>query len=74
MSENGQKKIEFPVNITVRDLAQKMEASPIQVIKILMANGVMAIINKVIEFDTAAIVASELGFEAVQEQLDDTTP
>lgn len=73
MSENGQKKIEFPVNITVRDLAQKMEASPIQVIKILMANGVMANINQVIDFDTAAIVASELGFEAVQEQLVDTT-
>jgi translation initiation factor IF-2 len=73
MSENGQKKIEFPVNITVRDLAQKMEASPIQVIKILMANGVMANINQVIDFDTAAIVASELGFEALQEQLVDTT-
>jgi translation initiation factor IF-2 len=73
MSENGQKKIEFPVNITVRDLAQKMEASPIQVIKILMANGVMANINQVIDFDTAAIVASELGFEATQEQLIDTS-
>ena len=68
MSDNGQKKIEFPVNITVRDLAQKMEASPIQVIKILMSNGVMANINQVVDYDTAAIVASELGFEAVQEQ------
>ena len=68
MSDNGQKKIEFPTSITVRDLAQKMEASPIQVIKILMSNGVMANINQVIDFDTAAIVASELGFEAVQEQ------
>jgi translation initiation factor IF-2 len=69
MSDNGQKKIEFPVNITVRDLAQKMEASPIQVIKILMSNGVMANINQVVDYDTAAIVASELGFEAVQEQI-----
>jgi translation initiation factor IF-2 len=73
MSDNGQKKIEFPVSITVRDLAQKMEASPIQVIKILMSNGVMANINQVIDFDTAAIVASELGFEASQEQAIDTT-
>lgn len=73
MSDNGQKKIELPVNITVRDLAQKIEASPIQVIKILMSNGVMANINQVVDFDTASIVASELGFEAVQEQVIDTT-
>lgn len=67
MGENGQKKIELPVSITVRDLAQRMESSPIQVIKILMSNGVMANINQQIDFDTAAIVASELGFEATLE-------
>lgn len=64
MGENGQKKIELPVSITVRDLAQRMESSPIQVIKILMSNGVMANINQQVDFDTAAVVASELGFEA----------
>lgn len=64
---NSSKTIEFPVILTVRDLAAKMSASPIQVIKILMSNGVMANINQQIDFDTAAIVASELGFEAVQE-------
>ena len=63
----GEKQIEFPVQITVRDLATRMEASPIQVIKILMSNGVMANINQQIDFDTAAIVASELGFEAIPE-------
>ncbi|MBA4386176.1 MAG: translation initiation factor IF-2 [Anaerolinea sp.] len=68
MSENtNSKTIEFPVNLTVRDLAAKTSASPIQVIKILMSNGVMANINQQIDFDTAAIVASELGFEAVLE-------
>ena len=64
---NESKTIEFPVILTVRDLAAKMSASPIQVIKILMSNGVMANINQQVDFDTAAIVASELGFEAVQE-------
>jgi translation initiation factor IF-2 len=44
-----------------------METSPIQVIKVLMANGVMANINQQVDFDTAAIVASELGFEAIAE-------
>ena len=64
MSENGLKKIILPTSLTVRELAQYMEASPIQVIKVLMTNGVMANINQQIDFDTAAIVASELGYEA----------
>ncbi|HSM23552.1 MAG TPA: translation initiation factor IF-2 N-terminal domain-containing protein, partial [Anaerolineaceae bacterium] len=63
MSENL-KTIVLPNSITVRDLAQLIETSPIQVIKVLMANGVMANINQQVDFDTAAIVASELGFEA----------
>lgn len=67
MSDNGSKTIELPASITVRDLAQRMQASPIQVIKILMSNGVMANINQQIDFDTAAVVASELGFEAQPE-------
>jgi translation initiation factor IF-2 len=46
-----------------------MDASPIQVIKVLMANGVMASINQTVDFDTAAVVASELGFEPELEQV-----
>ena len=66
MSENGQdaKQIELPVSITVRDLAQSLDASPIEIIKTLMANGMMANINQEIDFDTAAIVSSEMGYEA----------
>jgi translation initiation factor IF-2 len=69
MSENGDntKRIEISTPITVRDLAQIMQTSPIDVIKALMSNGVMASINQPIDFDTAAIVASEMGFEAVPE-------
>jgi translation initiation factor IF-2 len=44
-----------------------MEASPIQIIKILMSNGVMANINQMIDFDTASVVASEMGFEPKSE-------
>jgi len=55
--------IELPPSITVRDLAREIQSSPIEVIKTLMANGVMANINQQIDFDTAAIVASEMGFE-----------
>jgi len=62
------KKIELPAGIVIRDLAQKIEISPIEVIKKLMANGVMATINQSVDFDTAAIVVAEYGFEAVPEE------
>jgi len=61
------KVLELPVNITVRELAKRLEASPIQVIKILMSNGVMANINQVVDFDTASIVASEFNLETSME-------
>jgi len=72
MSDNeNNKKIILPYSISVRDLAEKMEASPIQVIKVLMANGVMASINQSVDFDTAAVVASELGFEPELEKIEE---
>ena len=67
MSDPKNKKIELPQNITIRDFAQIIEVSPIQIIKKLMSNGVMASINQAIDFDTAAILADEMGFEAVLE-------
>ena len=69
MSDNGNndKNIVLPSNITVRELAQAIHSSPIEIIKTLMANGVMANINQQIDFDTAAIVAAELGYEATLE-------
>ena len=69
MSENGRKKIELPASITVRELALMIQSSPIQVIKILMSNGVMANINQQVDYDTAAIVASEMGYDTNQETL-----
>ena len=68
MSENGHK-IELPANIVIRDLAQIVEKSPIDIIKKLMTNGVMATINQSVDFDTAAIVVAEYGFEAVPEEV-----
>jgi translation initiation factor IF-2 len=66
MSENGNK-IELPANIVIRDLAQIIKQSPIDIIKKLMSNGVMATINQAVDFDTAAIVVAEYGYEAVPE-------
>jgi len=67
MSENGKKNVELPASITIRDLGEKIGSSPIQIIKILMSNGVMANINQIIDFDTAAIVCAELNVEATLE-------
>ncbi len=58
------KPVEIPEFTTVRDLAQLLGVSPIDVIKELMNNGIMATINQQIDFDTAAIVAEEMGYEA----------
>jgi len=70
MSSNGNK-IELPASIVIRDLAQKIEKSPIDLIKKLMSNGVMATINQAVDFDTAAIVVAEYGFEAVPEVVEE---
>ncbi len=74
MSDNGNNKIILPYSISVRELAEKMDASPIEVIKVLMANGVMASINQNVDFDTAAVVASELGFEPELEVIEEEVP
>lgn len=53
-----------PDYLTVRELAELIDASPIEVMKTLIANGIMASINQQIDYDTAAIVIEEMGFEA----------
>ena len=61
-SDDG-KSIEIPRTLTVKDLGDLVGMSPIEVIKELIKNGVMASINQVIDYDTAAIIAHDLGFE-----------
>jgi translation initiation factor IF-2 len=62
--------IELPEVMTVRDLARALRVNPIDVIKELMANGIVASINQSIDYDTAEIVASELGFQTQPLQLE----
>ena len=57
--------IQIPDYVTVRELASEMNTSPIDVIKQLMNNGIMVNINQQIDFDTAAIVAGEMGYDVV---------
>ncbi len=59
--------ISVPTVVTVSDFAQRLGLPVTKVIGDLMRNGVMATINEQIDFDTAAIIGSDLGFEIVPE-------
>jgi len=60
--------VTLPPSITVRELAALLNTSPINIIRELMKNGIMANINQEIDLDTAAIVAADLGFEVQEER------
>ncbi len=62
----GERKVELPATMTVKHLAETLGLSGVEVIKQLMQNGVMAGINQSIDYDTAAIIAADLGFEVTE--------
>src|SRR5215469_16371564 len=57
----GPRDITIPETITVADLANRMARRTVDVIKVLMKNGMMATPNDVIDADTAELVATEYG-------------
>jgi len=63
--------IKLPTFIKVRDFAELLKLPVVNVIKVLIKNGVMATINEEVDFETASIVAQDLGFE-VETQADQT--
>ena len=63
MTEDKGVRVAVPEQVTVRELAELIDVSPIAVIKQLMANGVIANINQQIDYETAEIVAEEMGCE-----------
>ena len=62
-----QLKVLIPDNITVGELATRLKATATDVIKQLMKLGVMASINQEIDFDTASLVADEMGAKVEKE-------
>jgi hypothetical protein len=60
--------IELPPRITVRELAELLDVSPIRVLTELIRSGVMVNVNQQIDYDTAAVVAADLGFETVPQK------
>ena len=57
--------VPVPPRITVRALAEKLKLPLPKVMGELMKNGVLASMNQDIDFDTAAIVGAELGYEII---------
>jgi translation initiation factor IF-2 len=56
--------VSLPPALSVKQLADILQVSGVEVIKQLMRNGVMANINQAIDFDTAAVVVAYFGYEA----------
>ncbi|MBQ3587410.1 MAG: translation initiation factor IF-2 [Oscillospiraceae bacterium] len=66
-ARKAQLKVQIPDEITVGELASRLKVTASEVIKRLMMLGVMASISQVVDYDTAAIVAEELGAKVEKE-------
>lgn len=61
-------KVAIPASISVKHFSERLKMTPAEIITILMKNGVMASINEEIDFDTASIIAQDLGYSVTQER------
>ena len=59
--------VKIPDEISVGELASRMKKTGAEVVKCLMRNGVMASLSQIIDFDTAAITAEEMGCKVERE-------
>ena len=60
-------KVQIPDTIGVGELASRMKKTGTEVVKALIKNGVMASLSDIIDYDTAALVAMELGCKVEHE-------
>ncbi len=60
-------KVMIPDEISVGELASRMKKTGAEVVKCLMKNGIMASLPQVIDYDTAAIIAEEMGCKVEHE-------
>lgn len=65
--------IKLPPVVTVRDFAAALNVPVTRLISELMKNGILASLNERIDFDTATIVAEDLGFKVEREEAAVTT-
>ncbi len=67
IAKKQQLKVSIPDEINVGELASRMKKTAVEVIKQLIKLGVMASVSDVIDYDTAALVAMELGCKVEHE-------
>ncbi len=67
IARKQQLKVEIPDEISVGELASRMKKTATEVIKQLMKLGVFASVSEIIDYDTAALVAMELGCKVEKE-------
>ncbi|NLW79651.1 MAG: translation initiation factor IF-2 [Ruminococcaceae bacterium] len=66
-ARKAQLRVSIPDEITVGELASRLKVTAAQVIKKLMGLGIMANVTEVVDFDTATLVAEELGAKVEHE-------
>ena len=70
MSEISPKKIILPPSVTLKKFSELLELPVSTIITELIKNGIFATINEKIDFETASIIAGDLGYETAPEASD----
>lgn len=70
MTEQASKKIVIPAAVTVKKFSEILDLPLGSVISELMKNGILATINEQIDFETASIIAQDLGYEVSEETVE----
>ncbi|TAL50588.1 translation initiation factor IF-2 [Patescibacteria group bacterium] len=65
LPDTERKTVSLPGVMTVRDFASALDQPVPRIMQELMRNGILAAINERIDFDTASILAEDLGFKAI---------
>src|SRR5687767_704411 len=82
LGANGRAPVTIPATIQVGELAELLESNRVDVIRSLVNLGMMVTINQFIDFETASLVANEMGYEVLPvtiaqpepEESDETAP
>ncbi len=64
--------IKIPTVVTVRELAGALEKPVTELMSLLLKEGVLVTLNDNLDFETAAVIASDLGFEVARQEVPET--
>jgi len=67
MEDESKVKIKIPTLVSVKKFSELLSLPVVEIIKELMKNKILATINDEIDYETAAVIASDLGFETEED-------